>query len=133
MVPVTECAIRANVPKYSQADAFSASDFQSGYLSLTENGLNRWITLSEGVTTVGPFALAGGFRVADSGKDAVEFIREKNHYYVKDCNPKGGVRLNGEELPYDKPTELKTMDAIQFSDTTLTFFLPEYQAQNKEA
>ena len=141
VIPAQEGAIRANLPRYSQGNAFSGGDFKSGYLSLTENGLNRQITLCEGVTTVKPFQQTNGktpdsggtrvFRVADCGEDSVDFIREKNRYYVKDRNPKGGVRLNGKELPSDKRMELKTHDAIQFAHTTLTFFLPEYQAQDK--
>ena len=139
LVPPEEVATRPDVRADAFADAFSGSDFESGYLALTENGFRRQITLLEGVTTVEPWKARAYrpcnseksrvFRVADSGEDSVEFIREKNRYYVQGRNPEGGVRLNGRKLPSDERTELKPCDAIQFSHTTLTFFLPEYQAR----
>ena len=65
LVPAEEAATRSDV----RADAFSGSDFESGYLALTENGFRRQITLLEGVTTVEPWK-ARAYRPCDSGKTA---------------------------------------------------------------
>ena len=123
VVSAAESAIRADSPHFSQRAAFSTNDSEDGYLTLVENGLNRRMTLSKSVTTVG--AATADYRLANSGEDYLKFVKRDNRYYVQGHDCGSSVRLNGQTLSSDEMIELKPRDAIQFARTTLTFFLPE--------
>ena len=132
VVPARESEIRADSPRFSKRKAFSRRNSADGYLMFVENGLYRRMSLSKGVTTVGK-SKGADCRVADSGEGCLEFIRQKNRYYVNVSDSNGGACLNGQKLPYNEMVELKPHDAIQFAQTTLTFFLRDASSMRQDA